>query len=507
MADKFLGLDIGTHTLKAVLLSHSLRGGQTITAARRIDIAGAGGLAGALEQLFSDGSFTGAICVSALPSRSFSFRDLQLPFSEDKKIRQTLAFAVEPLIHLPLDEVWMDYVITGHGKGTDLFVAVVEKKLIGEHKTLLAPYVRESAAIDVGTVPLASIFVRQPDFPSSALILDVGFAHSTAVFAGKERIYHVRDFFFGAKNVTQAVAGALQIDPETAWQIENEIPPEALPSVGGVCTPFLNELKNTSLFLRDRGRIPDLPARILLTGGGARTPGLSEALSKLFPAPVEESNLLASGRFKMDEALRASWDPAIMDNALALAARPPGKGSGFNFLRREQESNGDRSDISAVLKKAALAAGIVVVLAGLELGLDYWGMRLKLANLKRDIISEYKRIDPQTTRIVDPIAQIKGRIAEAKKFSAGRVSPTSATALDILKEVSAAAPKDILLHTFSVEEGEASFKGEAPDFDAMDAFKKRIEGSTYVRSVTVGATSLMKEQKGVEFHLKAALKR
>jgi hypothetical protein len=41
----------------------------------------------------------------------------------------------------------------------------------------------------------------------------------------------------------------------------------------------------------------------------------------------------------------------------------------------------------------------------------------------------------------------------------------------------------------------------------MDAFKKKLEVSKYVKSVTVGSTSLLKEGKGVEFNLKAARKK
>jgi Tfp pilus assembly PilM family ATPase len=508
MPEKFLGLDIGSESVKAVLLLRGLRRAGAIAAVRRIGIAEAGGLAEALEEIFSDETFRGALCLCALNSSTFSFRSLKLPFREEKKIRKTIAFAVEGLIHQSLDEVLIDYAITSPAKQTSLFAAIAEKRLIGERINLLAPYVRETVVIDVGAVPMALLISREPGFPPCGVILDIGARDSTAIFAGPGRIYHIRHFYFGAQKAADAVTDALGAENKPAEEIlKEEISPEAMDALGSACESFLSELKNTALFLNDKGQIPAPPSGIFLTGGGAQMPGIVESLSKLFRVAVEKTDLLASGGFRINEALRRSWNPAIMDQALALAARPLGKGGGFNLVKREREMEGDRRELGGIMKKAAVAAGVIAVLAGIELGIDDYSMRMRLAQLKQDVVSEYKKIDPETTRIVDPIAQIRGKIAEARKLSASRANPTSPTALDILRELSAVAPPEILLNALSLEEGEVVVKGEAPDFDAMDAFKKKLEGSKYVKTVTVGATSLMKESRGVEFNVKAMLKR
>ena len=197
-----------------------------------------------------------------------------------------------------------------------------------------------------------------------------------------------------------------------------------------------------------------------------------------------------------------------MDQALALAARPLGKGSGFNFLKREQEARAGSDDLRGILKKSAIAAGVIVLLAGLELGLGDYALRLRLSRLKQDVIAEFKRIDPETTRIVEPVVQLKGKIAEAKKLTAGiGAAVSSATALDVLREISSLAQAEITLSGFSLEADEVVLKGEAPNFDAMDAFKKKLESSKYVKTVTVGSTSLLKGEKGVEFNLKVVRKR
>jgi type II secretory pathway component PulL len=235
---------------------------------------------------------------------------------------------------------------------------------------------------------------------------------------------------------------------------------------------------------------------------------LSAGLAGLFGVPVDTADLLAQGGFAMDDRLRSSWDGAVMDQALALAARTPGKGTGFNFLKREQETRVDSGEMRGIIKKGAIAAGVIVALAGIELGLGDYTMRLHLARLKKDVIAEFKKIDPETTKIVDPVVQLKGKIAESRKLTAGSGEALSApSALDIFRDVSTAAQPEIALSNFSLDDDAIALKGDAPNFDAMDAFKKKLEVSKYVKSVTVGSTSLLKEGKGVEFNLKAARKK
>ena len=75
MPERILGLDIGGGSVKAVLLSRGFRGGYLVLDFRTIDTAAAGGLPEALEQLFADNVFRGAVCVTALHAGSLSFQE------------------------------------------------------------------------------------------------------------------------------------------------------------------------------------------------------------------------------------------------------------------------------------------------------------------------------------------------------------------------------------------------------------------------------------------------
>ena len=205
---------------------------------------------------------------------------------------------------------------------------------------------------------------------------------------------------------------------------------------------FCIELINTQKSLLWQGAIAQAPALVLLTGGGSRTPGLEAILAESFPAPVERADLLAEEGIQIEETLRQSWDPAVMDQALALAARPMVKGSGFNFRQLASEARAGYGEFRDRLKKGVMAAVIILILAGVEIGLDDYGSRLHLASLRQDITAEFKKSYPEATRIVDPVAQLRGKIAEARKLSAGMGdAATEATVLDLLKEISVIRPR------------------------------------------------------------------
>ncbi len=492
MPERILGLDIGASSVKAVLLSRGLRGGYRLLAFRLVDLAAAGGLPEALEQLFADQTFRGSVCVTTLPSGALSFRNVKLPFRDSRKIRQTLPFAVEPLIPAPLDDVFIDYTLVGRAEQPEIFAAVAPRSLVGERTALLAPYVRETAVIDIDAVPLAVRLIEKPGFPEAALILAVGSGETTAVFTAGGRIVHVRSYPFGGETVKEPGA----------------IAPEVAEPRGEPCDRFLTELRNTQESLLWQGGLAQPPGRIILTGGGSRAPGLAEGLAALFSVPIEPTNLAEREGIEIDAALGQSWDPAVMDQALAMAARPMAKREGFNFRQRASEARAGYGELRDRLKKAAVAALVVLALAGIEIGLGDYTDRLRLAALKRDIAAEFKKSYPEATRIVDPLTQLRGKIAEARKLSAGTGDAASSpTVLDLLKELAGLAPPGLLLTSLNLDGDVIAIKGEVRDFDAVDTIKKELANSNRFKAVTVGSTAMTKQGGAVEFDLKITVKK
>jgi hypothetical protein len=128
--------------------------------------------------------------------------------------------------------------------------------------------------------------------------------------------------------------------------------------------------------------------------------------------------------------------------------------------------------------------------------------------LKNEIAMDFRKMDPEATRMVDPVLQLRGKIAEARKLATGMGEATTATrTIDLLREFSTLAPPDLLVTSLTLDGGEVGLKGEVRDPDAVDSIRQAFAGSKYVKMVTIGQTNPMKQRAGVEFDLRMVLKR
>jgi Tfp pilus assembly PilM family ATPase len=475
MPQKILGLDIGDSAVKAVLVMRSLTGRSRVVAADVIDIAADQGLKEALDQLFAKAVYRDASCVVSLPAKSMSYRNLKLPFRDKKKIEQTLVYELEPMIQSPVDHVYLDYIRSDGPGGSEILAATVEKSFIRERLALLEGYVRHITIIDGDAVACALRWTAQAADGETFIWLDVGMKNTAAVFVGRGKILQMRYFGFGGDFMTDKGAR------------------------------FIAELKNTVEYLVWQGILDQFPSRIGLTGGGALKDGIEEGLAQVFSIPLEKPDILQAASILIDGAVKTHWQAAILNQALVLATRPADEGAGFNFKRRIAEVKRGYDEIKKDLRWIGACALVVAVLGVADSYLDYRYSQSKLEQIKGAVTAEFKQHMPETTRIVEPLSQLKVGIAEAKKITAGlQATQTDIKILDMLKDVSGLAPAstELTIRSFNFENGLISMKGETKNFDSVDAIKKEIGLSKLFKSVTIGATNLMKQGDRVEFELR-----
>jgi Tfp pilus assembly PilM family ATPase len=486
MPQKILGLDIGDSAVKAVLVARNLTGHSKIIAADIVSIEEAGDLNTALDHLFEKSIYRDTSCVLSLPAKALSYRNVRLPFRDKKRIEQTIAYELEPLIQLPIDNIYFDY-IKHIDQGESVITAVtVDKSFLDERLKLLAGYIKNITMIDADAVACALRLLAKEVYQETFILLDVGMKNTVAVFVDKGKIVQMRYFSFGGSQLTDKGAH------------------------------FSAELKNTVEYLIWQGIMAKYPSRIVLTGGGALLEGIEEGLSESLSIPVEKFDVLETDSIRIDEAVRERWPSMVMNQAAALATRSVDENVGFNFKRRILAAKRSFDEVKKEIRWVSVAVLIIVCLGITDGYLDYRVSKSKLDQIKRDVIAEFKKHSPETKNIREPVAQkalsmLKTSIEEAKKVTAGiTLSQSDAIAiiLDILKEVSSITPAsaELLISTFSFENGVISIKGEAKNFDAVDVVKNELIKSKYFKSVQIGAANLMKQGERVEFELRIEIR-
>lgn len=506
MPEKICGLDIGSAGIKAVQVTTGFKGYQ-ITGSVHIDVAEAGGMENALAALFENEQLRSGIYITSLPAGEFSFRGVRLPFTDRKKIQQTLTYEMEQLLPFPIDEMLVDFVIRDQHGHSDILAAAVAKDTVEERVKLLEAHRVEASIIEVDAVPVALRRIETGDTGGTFIVLDIGAATTGAILCSEGRIRQIRSFSFGGRSLTEAAARVLEIDFDDAERrkCRNDLGP-AEEEVRATCRNFFGQVRNMLTFLQMRGELENDLTEIVLTGGGALSSILQDELRRFFDVPVELTDLRKTENIQGGEV----WNPLLMNQALALAIRESRKGDGFNFGTGEFEPRHKYEKFKREFRWAAAFIVAILLLWGADFYIDYHRDRVAVDALKGEIASVFRETVPDVTRVIDPVHQLRVKIGEARKSAmGGNVAGTELTVLDMLRDISRAVPKetDFLITSFTYDGKSIEVNGETDNFNTVDSIKNSLETSSYFTNITISSAKLIKQESRVGFDLKMELKK
>ncbi len=451
---RIIGLDLGSHSVKAVLFETTIRGYSTrlyatakVPPGDRLE-----GFKAAIGELFTRQPMQADQVVVALPGPALATLPLSLPFTDTKRIEATLPFEIESALPFDLPEVVFDYqVASTQEKKSELLVGVVKKaELEALLKALQAAKVDPRVVTHPGIAyqnVLATMAppVESPNQPVA--IVDIGHER-TSVAIGRPGgpLELARTFAGGGRDLTRALANEFQLSLEDAeaWKEQNgslgtfantaERERAAGAFVRGLL-PVLRELRPT--FKAYTARTRASVSRIYFCGGTAKLPGLDEQLSRDLSMPVERLKL----PMEASAAIPPDDEPvAAQAYALALRGQSSGaKAPRFNLRRGDLAFKGDfdylrekvglLASMAAVIFLLVIASGIVrsSVLARRERQLD-----AILCNVTQRVLGQCEKNFDRALNM------LKG------KESPAAVLP-KASAVTLLAEVSQRLPTDIPL--------------------------------------------------------------
>jgi type IV pilus assembly protein PilM len=184
----------------------------------------------------------------------------------------------------------------------------------------------------------------------------------------------VRVLGTGGRELTDAIASELDLPPETAEALKrqlggdghDELVTRARASIERPLSVLLDEVRSSIDYYRNQaGSSPLL--RIVVTGGGAQLPGLSERLSALVGVPVEQARpreLIALGDIGFSEEELPRLDP-YLPAAVGLALGGAGVGTVINLQPRARQSAASKRRAKIAPGAVAAAAAFAVLLGGL----------------------------------------------------------------------------------------------------------------------------------------------
>lgn len=536
MAQTIMGLDLGARAVKAVLLESAYRGWRVAGHAEvPLEPAAADGppvrerQAAALGRLLAEQGWKVDACVVTMPGATVASHALTLPFTDPRRIEQTIGFEVEEKIPYELAEAAWDWQPLGErGGAADLWVGVAPKAeltaLLGvlagagldpqvvvpaapAMAALLSPGVLELPAAPEGAAPAA------PGAPPPVeALLDLGEERTQLCLAAGGRLEAARTLPLGAAGLARALSADLGVPEADAARLllgeaGGEPPPPALAALAAdprtgealrrALSPLVRELRATLRAWRTRVG-PRPVARLWLSGGLARLGALPALLAGEVDGPVLPLSLARPAAEGLDPAEAPGLALAL---AAALRGHLGGRAGRLNLRRGDAAYTRDFEHLRGKVARLGVAAGLVLLLAAASSGVKVFALSRQEAQLDKVMC------DAQT-KILGKCFQ---NHEEALSVLRGRGVPGAAipkgSAVELLAELSARTPDGVSLRYDRIEitDKKLRLQGATDTAENVDKIVEALHGSRcFADARAAGVRKRASDQK-FEFSVDSAL--
>ena len=293
-----IGLDIGTHCVKAVELTQS--GNELVlTAYGQNDIVSEGSKADAIIDLLQGRAFRTRRVVTAVSGKSVIVRYLTMIQMSDEDLKNAIKFEADKYIPFDVDEVVLDAQRLDEGpagKGglneneMRVLLVAVKRSLIEDHVQLIQSIGLQPEIIDVDAFALgnayelrSSLSPGMEDDDRVVALIDAGANKTNINVLRGGSSYFTREIYLGGDDFTSAIIKRLVCEVHQAEMLKRD-PGENQEALRDAVLPSIDDLGNEIHLSFDYFENQfDRPVDdVLLSGGGAMLKLVEETFEKIF---------------------------------------------------------------------------------------------------------------------------------------------------------------------------------------------------------------------------------
>lgn len=248
----------------------------------------------ALKSLIKDLKITNRQVVTALPENEIVSRLVSLPPLKENEIKDALKFEAETFVPYPLDQVSIDYEVIEEDEGGRLtvFAIAARNDLINNYVKIFKGAGLDLLAIESPAVSMRRVLKRIATASEATMLVDIGEKYSDIVGFKKGNIYFARSMPVGGESLTRAISVNLGLDMASAEEYkkaygikEMELEGKIKNAIMPIFSSMAEEIRRAmALYSESNNKAIEL---LVLSGGGAKMPGLAEELTKLLGIEVQ----------------------------------------------------------------------------------------------------------------------------------------------------------------------------------------------------------------------------
>jgi general secretion pathway protein L len=476
-----LGLDLGSHQIKAVELRHTLRG---------IEVGGVHVMptedpddprprSERLRSFLRSHKLPTDHVVCALPGDRITGRRLRLPFRDRRKLSQAVPLEVEDDLPLDAENLVVDWELVGGDKREAEVAANVAPRievarlldLLGEADA--SPRVVEAEGLVLGNLSLW--------FPLDGvqLVVDLGHRKTTLCLCIEGEPLAARTVPLGGRALTEALARDRGVDLREAERIKCE--EGVAPGGAGAASQVLDRIARE--IVRTLGSFEPVlvefgAARVdglTLIGGGAHLPGVEAWLGERVGVPAAR---LSPPDDEAGRTFLASGDPALFGPAAALSLRGSLRArTRTNFRQDEFAVRFDVAQLGRELVWPGVMAGVALLLAAGVATTSIVLQSRRADGLERQMTQLYREAFPGDRAPGNLVGAMRGAVGQAQERADFLgVYRGNLSALDLLTEISALIPQDlqVTFEELAIDRQVVRIRGHSTSFEAVDQLRTEL---------------------------------
>jgi type IV pilus assembly protein PilM len=512
MSQTVLGIDIGSYSVKVAEIEHSFKGFELVGFYEHPIVQGDNltfeqAASQTLKIIADEYSLNPSIIHTTLPGFDTAIREIELPFTNVKKIDSTIEFEIENYVPLSLDEIAVDYHIVSTTKThSQILIAYTKKSTLVKFLSIFGDVNLDPRFIGCEPIEIGNLIQLGLPTPDEAYaILDMGHQKTNiSIFVGNVLKY-ARTIPIGGSHLTEAIEDVLKVPRGEAEKLKVEVG-----QVGGnvdvlddmtrsiavalqkVLDDLCIEIKQTLLSFQEKNG--EVVQALFLCGGSSRLNGVDSYLSTVLRKNISFLDCLD---FPFNRLSESDWCRPIIPVALALAYRGVSTKNlaDIQFRRGDFAYRGDADELGNIGKEVGVVFIATLCVVILTLGLNYFMLSSKVEKMGDQISVVAGQVLPGVskktlTRSSSVISMLSGRILSLKEKKDRIEEETSLSVLDVVKEISMIVPEK---EKVAMDIDELNFagirlriKGRTKTFEEVDRIKTALTNSKHFKEVSTG---------------------
>lgn len=486
MSGKIFSIDIRSNGIAGLIIKNSLKGNR-IETHRYVPFddlkddpeSPDSRFSDAVKKLVKDLDLAGCEYVISISPELISYRNLQVPFKDRKKIRQILPFELEPTLPYPIEEVIHDFQTVRQTDTTDILVSVVKTARLKTLLDVLKENNIEPRIVTPGGLSTALCLSRFSDEYKDFIFVDIDNSYCTIFVHIAGRVHIARSF-----------------------AVKTADPMGKIKKLTGGIHQTLASVE--SLFMIDFE-----PSVIFISGDDTIDENdYKQAFAETFKAPIKQINIFDLVNLNIKLSIDTHLNHNQMNNALSLAVVEIIGINSINFYGERSIVRKYWEEYKNDFIKTGLIAAFVFVFAMFNVLFEAHFLQKSVNRLNRQIVSVFQATLTDVSKIVDPLQQMRVRIQQEQKKNlfAGEMEE-EALNIDVLNEISTLIPKTLDVEFTRFVRGDRSLliSGNTNTFNAVDDIKINLGRAKTMKKITISSANLEKSSNRIQFKLKIEL--